>query len=131
MASELDGEMCELLTFAAQSEDHAIVLDLRKLGNRGRSETFSPFFEAARKLLEAEGFIAVSERRHGEIPHLAAIIGGAQGAAGHKKGENTNGCAPPFISIRNLKDRVNFSHKDPQSHLSQLWLLHFAHQTQH
>ena len=44
MASDLSVEVQDMIYFAAESEDHDIVLDMRQLGNRGASDLFSPFF---------------------------------------------------------------------------------------
>ena len=103
LASDMSCEVQEMIYFAAEKEDHDIVLDMRQFGNCGASELFQPFFNATKQVLENEGFVAVCERRHDDRPHLAAVTGGARGAGTNFNG---NGYAPPFISISNLKERV-------------------------
>ena len=44
MASDLSVEMQDMIYFAVESEDHDILLDMWKLGNRGASDLFTPFF---------------------------------------------------------------------------------------
>ena len=82
----------------ADSDDMDFVLDMRRMGNHANSTKFDSFFKATRDLLEQEGFIAVDDRRHGTVSHLAASLG--------RPATQTNGHAPPFISIRHLKEKV-------------------------
>ena len=103
LASDMSCEVQEMMYFAAESEDHDIVLDMRQFGNRGQLNCFSHFSMLLNRFWKMKGLLhSVSVAMMIDLT-LLQLQAGARLAFTNF---NANGYAPPFISISNLKERV-------------------------
>ena len=66
-------EIDERVKLYVGMEDPDIVLDLRSLHSGSRSK-YDVFWEECEKFLQEEVGLAVEERRHSEVTHLARVI---------------------------------------------------------
>ena len=103
-----EAEIEERMKMILEMEDADIVLDLRHLNSRRKSQ-YDAFWKECKKFLEEIIGSAVDYRRHGSVTHLATAI-----------------------SVRDLRDQVQAKCPDGTRIPSESWIrLQFWPKTQH
>ena len=70
--SIIDDRVCEIINM--EPEDPNTVIDLREVKSKETQTKFNVFWDEAKKFINEDLGLAVDDRRHGEVTHLAKAI---------------------------------------------------------